>query len=369
MKKLLFFTLIELKSADGITKKILYQKNALEELGYNVYLMNVIPNDNTSNSICIDNEVIKTYNVKFKWSINLNIFKDVFEFVVKNKIEYIYVRYTHFASPSINKLFSELKKRGIKIILEIPTYPYDNEFKGFKPKIYLYYDKIWRHFLAKNLAYIVTFDQSDSIWGCPTIKIKNGIDFNHIKLKEKTKPINDRVELIAVATIAFWHGFDRIIEGIKIYNNSEGKKNDVHLNIVGGGDIKNLVSLADKYNLKDYVTFHGPKYGKELDDLFEISDLAIGSLGRHRSGITNLCSLKNVEYAARGIPFIYSEVNVDFDKAVFVKKIAPDETPVNIQELIEWRKKFNMEPGKIRNSIISSLSWKKQMELVCSHFD
>lgn len=369
MKNLLFFTLNELRPADGITKKIFYQKKALEEIGYNVHLMNIIPNDDNSYSICMDKEVIKTYKNKYKWVFKLYSFKDIVEFVKKNKIKYIYVRYFHFASPSINKLFCELKKREIKIVLEIPTYPYDNEYKGFKSKILLYYEKIWRHHLAKSLDYIVTFDQSDKIWGCPTIKIKNGIDFNDIKLKGKTKPITNRIELIAVATISFWHGLDRIIEGIRIYVNSECKKIDLHFNIVGGGEINELMNLVNKYNLNDYVTFHGPRFGEELDYLFEISDLAIGSLGRHRSGITDLCSLKNVEYAARGIPFIYSEDNVDFDKVEFVKKIAPDETPVNIQELIEWRKGFNIEPCKIRNSIISSLSWKNQMELVCSHFD
>ncbi|MEG2480028.1 MAG: hypothetical protein RSA50_07120, partial [Mucinivorans sp.] len=43
------------------------------------------------------------------------------------------------------------------------------------------------------------------------------------------------------------------------------------------------------------------------DDLFEQADIAIGSLARHRSGITTIKTLKNREYAARGIPFIYSE--------------------------------------------------------------
>mgnify|MGYP000644641746 CR=1 FL=1 len=41
--------------------------------------------------------------------------------------------------------------------------------------------------------------------------------------------------------------------------------------------------------------------------MFEQADFAIGSLGRHRSGITHIKTLKNREYAARGLAFTYSE--------------------------------------------------------------
>ena len=48
--------------------------------------------------------------------------------------------------------------------------------------------------------------------------------------------------------------------------------------------------------------------GEELNELFNRADFAIGSLGRHRSGIYNIKTLKNREYAARGLAFMYSEM-------------------------------------------------------------
>jgi len=48
----------------------------------------------------------------------------------------------------------------------------------------------------------------------------------------------------------------------------------------------------------------------------------------------------------------------------YVKKISPDESPVDIQELIEWRKEICIQPKFIRDSIIDLLSWNKQMEIV-----
>lgn len=48
--------------------------------------------------------------------------------------------------------------------------------------------------------------------------------------------------------------------------------------------------------------------------------MGIASLGRHRNGITRIKTLKNREYAARGIPFVYSENDSDFDGMPYVMK-------------------------------------------------
>ena len=97
--------------------------------------------------------------------------------------------------------------------------------------------------------------------------------------------------------------------------------------------------------------------------MFEIADFAIGSLGRHRSGITSIKTLKNREYAARGFPFTYSETDEDFDSTPYVWKVQPDESPIDIQELIKFRNTLKMTPAEIRESV-RPLSWKTQMQKV-----
>ena len=91
--------------------------------------------------------------------------------------------------------------------------------------------------------------------------------------------------------------------------------------------------------------------------------MGIGSLGRHRSGITNIKTLKNREYAARGIPFTYSETDEDFDNMPYVLKIMPDESPVNIHDLIDFYQSKTWTPQSIRDSV-GHLSWTKQMSKV-----
>lgn len=66
--------------------------------------------------------------------------------------------------------------------------------------------------------------------------------------------------------------------------------------------------------------------------MFNQCDFGIGSLGRHRSGIDKIKTLKNREYAARGIPFIYSETDEDFEQMPYVLKAPADESPIDIKK-------------------------------------
>ena len=108
------------------------------------------------------------------------------------------------------------------------------------------------------------------------------------------------------------------------------------------------------------MTFHGQQQGEALTEAFDKADFAIGSLGRHRSGIDKIKTLKNREYAARGIAFIYSETDEDFDHQPYVMKAPADESPIDIQQVMDFARKVSMTPSEIRNSVLH-LSWKEQM--------
>jgi hypothetical protein len=111
------------------------------------------------------------------------------------------------------------------------------------------------------------------------------------------------------------------------------------------------------------VILYGKKHGEELDRIFDKCDFGIGSLGRHRVGIDKIKTLKNREYAARGIPFIYSETDEDFDNKEYVLKVPADETPIDIKRIIDFYQHLTLSPYEIRDSI-KNLSWKNQMQKV-----
>jgi hypothetical protein len=121
--------------------------------------------------------------------------------------------------------------------------------------------------------------------------------------------------------------------------------------------------IIERYGLEERVIFHGQLFGSQLDDVFNQCQFAIGSLGRHRSGITVIKTLKNREYATRGIPFIYSEQDSDFDHQPYVLKAPADESPLDIRRIIDFLGGFTMQPQQIRKSV-EHLSWKIQMRRV-----
>ena len=254
----------------------------------------------------------------------------------------------------------------MRIVMEIPTYPYDAEYYAQGMSRQIFQDKIFRNQLARELDAIVTFSDYSQIFGQHTIRISNGIDFDSVKMKTTVNDTSKELNLIGVAEIHRWHGFDRLIKGLAQYY-SQPQDYLVKFHVVGyffsAEGEEAFRKLIAENNVGQYVILYGKKHGQELDDLFNLCDFGIGSLGRHRVGIEKIKTLKNREYAARGIPFVYSETDSDFDDKPYVLKVPADETPVDINQLIAFHRQQTMTPSEIRESI-SNLSWKHQMMTV-----
>jgi glycosyltransferase involved in cell wall biosynthesis len=232
---------------------------------------------------------------------------------------------------------------------------------------------MFRHQLARQLDGIVTFSDEEEIFGQRTIRISNGVDFDSIPLHQplaiSCQPSS--IHLIGVAEVHYWHGYDRLIAGIGEYYKNGGKKN-VFFHIVGGIGPSEMYDsvhapgfeeLIEKYQIKDHIIFHGQLFGDALTDVFNQCQFAIGSLARHRSGITIIKTLKNREYATRGLPFIYSEQDSDFDKQSYVIKAPADESPIDVNQIIEFLERFDLKPETIRKSV-EHLTWRIQMQRV-----
>lgn len=369
--KALFLIFHGFDEANGISKKIRYQVKALKECGVDVRTCWL--NETSGYKFrMVDEDILENYGCGIRAKIRKRTnLKCIYQYVIEQKIKLVYARCDHNTTPFLINFYRKLQKKGIKVILEIPTYPYDQEYKGlpFNYQRVLFVDKCLRRLMAHYVNKIVTFSDDNFIFGRPTIRISNGIDFDAILLKKRLPnlPANE-LNLIAIATIHPWHGFDRAIHGLaNYYKNYNIPFFRVILHIVGEGIpevLEEYYKIVEENNLKEQVIFHGPVFGKALDSLFDYCQFGIGSLARHRSGITHLRSLKNREYAARGIPFIYSEIDKDFENQPYVLKATADETPLNINQLINFWKSVNISPEEIRHSIEGNLSWKNQMQQV-----
>lgn len=372
--KVLFLIYHGFSEVSGISKKIHYQVKGLRENGYEVHLCYYDFSSEGHRCRYINGKVIKDYGTGRMAAIRQRLDYDcIYKYCIDNGIQFVYARSFQNANPVLIHFFRKLRKAGIRSVTEIPTYPYDGEFSGFPllTRLGLLVDKMFRNSLSSNMDAIVTFSAAKRIFGQRTINISNGVDFDSIPIHAFTKT-DDAIHLLGVAEVHYWHGYDRMVAGLGEYykKNPDGKK--VYFHIVGGIWSGNLVdsknapgiqTLIDKYDIADYVIMHGQLFGEKLDEVFNKSIFAVGSLGRHRSGITEIKTLKNREYATRGIPFIYSETDSDFDDKPYVVKAPADETPVDVERIIDFLDSFKMQPEEVRKTV-EHLTWKIQMKKV-----
>ena len=373
--KILFLVYHGFSEVSGISKKIHYQVKGLRENGHEVHLCYYDFDKNGHRCRFVDDEVIKDYGKGVFAGILQRISYDcIYDYCRQRNIQFVYARCFQNANPFLIRLFEKLKKLGVKSVTEIPTYPYDQEFVGFPlmTRLGLKVDQLFRHKLSCQMNAIVTFSDAERIFGQRTIRISNGVDMDSIPLHQYQKPYDGSIHLIGVAEVHYWHGYDRLIAGLGEYFKNTRNPRQVYFHIVGGVwksemydsmHAPGFAELMNKYGIRDKVIFHDQLFGEELNQVFNQCCFAIGSLARHRSGITTIKTLKNREYATRGIPFIYSEQDSDFDYQPYILKALPDETPINIQQILDYVDSHHFVPSKIRKTV-EHLSWKVQMKRV-----
>lgn len=366
--KILFLVYHGFSEHSGISKKIHYQVKGLKENGHDVRLCYYDFSPTGHRCRFVDGQVIQDYGTGVWAGLRQRLSYDgIYDYCLREGIEFVYARCFQNANPWLIRFFRRLRQAGIRAVTEIPTYPYDEEFRNFscQQRMQLKMDQLFRHRLYRYMDAMVTFSDAQEIFGQRTINISNGVDFDSIPLHhlhlEETG--SEALHLIGVAEVHTWHGFDRVMKGIGLYQGTV----PVYFHVVGGvhpyhmeNDFKPII---EKYGLQDKIIFHGTLFGDALTQVFNKCQFAIGSLGRHRSGITVIKTLKNREYATRGIPFIYSETDSDFDHQPYVLKAPADESPIDIQKIIDFMAHFTMQPADIRKTV-EHLTWKIQMQRV-----
>lgn len=293
---------------------------------------------------------------------------------VSQEVKGIYIRY-QLSDRKFIHFLKRIKKQNpqLKIVVEIPTYPYDRELKIFITK---WRDQYYRRYLKEFVDRIVTFSDDREIFGIHTIKTRNGIDLE--KNRQRNVPIetNDIVQLFCTAYFDLWHGIDRLLNGMIQYYENGGKR-QVLLHLAGeGAAIPKLKELAEHKLLRGKVFFHGYLDTEGLDRLYNICDLTIECLGCHRKGVAVSSSLKSREYLAKGLPMIYAgEIDVFMGKELdFALQVPSDESPIDIEQVLRFYDKLQMSytmaelTEKIRRFAEQTVSMEKVIQPLAAYF-
>jgi len=377
--RLLYITQIDIANNFGYARKVFNQLRALNNAGIETYLIAFKDGTIVFGSFTIGDGFEEINQVEFRKITNkyirgINYFRHLFIFCTsimeKYDFEFIYIRRITPLTPFLLKFIRKFKTHS-NIFYEYPTFPWKQEaFKTFSKTSFLL-DLIYYKKLVKSVHYIPAIYPGDvklkPYERTKFIKIGNGIYVDSVKIKKQNE--KNYVNLLSIAYVASWHGYDRIIKGLHEYYKNNPEK-EIYYHFVGEGpELSNLKKLTKELSLEKYVIFHGTKIGEELDKVVDECDIAFGSLGNHRKGFYADSALKNREYCARGIPFVIASEDQDFPETFpFVYRIPKDDTPVDINQVIKWYESLIKEhPNysmEMRKYAEQNLSWDAKMKPV-----
>ncbi|MBA6222888.1 glycosyltransferase family 4 protein [Colwellia sp. MB02u-18] len=241
--------------------------------------------------------------------------------IVSCRSEIIYIRFSDFLFPFIFLFLCYLRVKGKKVIVDVPT-PRIICIKEMEVNIKKPFFKL----LRKTLSYIssswVLFPSNliiqyadEHLWFSygtrkKTLKMGNGILIdNNIPLANK-EGVQNSINMIAVAQLADWHGYDRLIQAMAIVSGTSSI--NYNLTVVGEGEsLYKLKELTNSLKLKNII-FTGRLVGDDLNNAFENKHVGIASLGLYRIGLHEASVLKTREYMARGLPVITAGNDPDF---------------------------------------------------------
>lgn len=308
----------------GLSTKIEMQAKQMKDAGFKVVM--ATPKKK------IINEYLDT----------LNFFSSVYKWEaidIPKECRVIYIRYLCFDFGFLHFLRRIKKqKKNIKIIIEIPTYPFIGERIGLIKIIKAKKEEFFAQFLKKYVNRIVlTAGDFNYLYGVKVINAINGTDFSRISPREcSNHEKTTDIHIISVANMAFWHGYDRVLQGMAQYYKSDNQRKVIY-HIVGKGEIvSELRKYVKRMGIQDYVIFHGCKWGKELNRIYDQCEVGIEVLGKHRCKMAAVSSIKSSEYGAKGLPMI-SSVTIGIENREtmpYILKISSDETALEINQVI-----------------------------------
>lgn len=381
---LLYFSIDDDSPTSGLSKKIKSQASALGTSTDGLWLLMASRKSGiklyrfekeTSKLVLIDHEpgeIRRSVFLRYEYYAKnvASAFKNICE---KESINAVYCRRIPMMPCLIKMLRTGKQKYQFTLGYEIPTFPYLQEYNKLKHCHILVSEFLFSrslYSLVDHFFIITDSKNREKIRFRKWSRITNGVDVEKLPIRAIPPFDGKELHVLALANVAFWHGLDRLIEGI---DGSEKNRRAI-LHIVGEGpDIPRLRRKVESRHLTDQVIFHGSLHGRDLDEMFDKCHIAAGSLGGHRKGFSETSELKIREYCGRGMPFFLSLVDKDFpsDYPYFLK-IPSDESPVSMKTVFNFAKEVlsdRTHPQKMRHFAKKNLDWKIKMRPIIEYFE
>lgn len=297
--------------------------------------------------------------------------------ILREKSDYIFIRYPGWISFFLFFILIIKRNQGKKIIIDIPTPRViglkeieDTDFSFFRKtisKILLILAGSWVLWPAHKIVQYA----DEGTWFSfgllhKTLKIGNGIKIDSTIPLAQNKFKTECLNLIGVAQLAGWHGYDRLINAVAFLKKKHPDCK-VSVKIVGdGAALAGLKSLVKNLKLDNECIFTGLLYGEDLNHAFENAHVAVASLGLHRKGLNEASDLKTREYMARGLCVIGVGKDPDFEDSSPYRFVVPNSDEVEELSKIIYKIKYMQlpEPEDVRAYAQINLTLKSKLEKI-----
>ena len=162
----------------------------------------------------------------------------------------------------------------------------------------------------------------------------------HFQLEFLPPPQEPSINICCVAMFAFWHGYERLIQGLYNYLQLSRNKRIIKIHFAGeGAELEKYKKLVASLGLEKYVRFYGRLDSKALQELYNSVDIGMNSLGIYKMGGTVGMQLKTREYLAVGLPIV-TGVHLDLhdyeEIAPYILEFPNEPSPVDMQKIVDF---------------------------------
>lgn len=303
-----------------------------------------------------------------------SLYMELLEFCKKEHVSIVYIRFMSLDAKAI-RFYHNLKKERIKVVIEFYSHNLELEakktvkrqmrngqyFSAIKGAISAIINKKYFLKLKECVDLIVTTTPVGELYGVKTINVVNGIDADHSPARVK-KDNDFDFNIISVAMISVWHGYDRVIRGISDYYKNGGEKNILYTVIGDGDERPNLEQMVHDLKLENHIVFAGIKLKEELNSYYDVADIALEMLAGFRRTNGLISSIKMAEYFVKGVPVIYAADQDAYsdERALYCYRVSNDDSAIDIDALIEFSNNLYMQNNDIA---------KQMHELAKDYFD
>lgn len=287
----------------------------------------------------------------------------------------IFIRFSSFIYVFLLPFILYKRIKGVAVVVDVPTPRAAAllEMRGANAK-HLWIKLLWNYIFCSWIFFpvskIIQYSEESKFFSMgvrhKTMKMGNGIliDDSIKILPQKRKP--SELKLIGVASLAFWHGYDRLIKAIDLFRVTY-PGHVVSFKIVGDGSIKNdLECLVDKLNLHAEVVFTGALYGEDLESAYAGANVGVASLGLFRIGLDEASVLKSREYMAKGLCVLGAADDPDFDNESVYRYVVPNDESIEPIVDVLW-KMINSElapPEAVRRFAEKNLAYEGKLSAI-----